>query len=105
MTMAGVASARDGGSDKCFQILWFSFCPPTTDPAPVKAPEIDPASAMAGLTMLAGGLVVFNGRRKIIFKGLRRTHEYPGAPGARLAFAPVGVRAVPPGPTCAALPL
>lgn len=68
MTMAGIASAGDGGSSKCFQILWFSFCPPTTDPAPVKAPEIDPASAMAGLTMLAGGLAVLRGRRRIISK-------------------------------------
>jgi hypothetical protein len=28
-----------------------------------KAPEIDPASAMAGLTMLAGSLAVIRGRR------------------------------------------
>jgi hypothetical protein len=63
MTMAGVASAHDS-SDKCFQILWFTFCPPSSDPKPVKAPEIDPASAMAGLTMLAGGLAVLRGRRK-----------------------------------------
>jgi hypothetical protein len=68
MTMAGIASARDDDSDKCFQILWFSFCPPSTKPEPVKAPEIDPASAMAGLTMLAGGLAVMRGRRRIISK-------------------------------------
>ena len=68
MTMAGVASARDGGSDKCLQILWFSFCPPSSNPSPVKAPEIDPASAMAGLTMLAGGLAVLRGRRRITSK-------------------------------------
>jgi LPXTG-motif cell wall-anchored protein len=30
----------------------------------VPAPEIDPASAMAGLTMLAGGLAVLRGRRR-----------------------------------------
>ena len=29
----------------------------------VNAPEIDPASAMAGLTLLVGGLTVFRGRR------------------------------------------
>ena len=29
----------------------------------VRAPEIDPASAMAGLTLLAGGLVVLRGRK------------------------------------------
>jgi hypothetical protein len=66
MAMAGVASASASGtSDQCFHILWFTFCPPTDHPSPVKAPEIDPASAMAGLTMLAGGLAVLRGRRRI----------------------------------------
>jgi len=68
MAMAGVASASasaSGTSDQCFHILWFTFCPPTDHPSPVKAPEIDPASAMAGLTMLAGGLAVLRGRRRI----------------------------------------
>jgi len=31
---------------------------------PVSAPEIDPASALSGLTMLVGGLAVVRGRRK-----------------------------------------
>jgi hypothetical protein len=31
---------------------------------PTAAPEIDPASAMAGLTLLIGGLAVIRGRRK-----------------------------------------
>jgi hypothetical protein len=38
----------------------------TPQPAPVStqaAPEIDPASAMSALTMLASGLVVLRGRR------------------------------------------
>ena len=68
MTMAGVASASNGGgSQQCFQILpWLPpICFPTSSPSPVKAPEIDPASAMAGLTMLAGGLAVLRGRRRI----------------------------------------
>jgi hypothetical protein len=30
---------------------------------PIAAPEIDPASAFAGLTLLAGGLAVLRGRR------------------------------------------
>ncbi len=64
MTLAGVASASGGNSDKCFQILWFTFCPTGRSEEPVKAPEIDPASAMAGLTLLAGGLAVLRGRRK-----------------------------------------
>jgi hypothetical protein len=65
MTMTGVASASGGNSNNCFQILWFSWCPVPSQPAPLKAPEIDPASAMAGLTMLAGGLAVLRGRRKV----------------------------------------
>lgn len=68
MAIAGVASAdsRGSGSD-CFQILGFTlFCKANPHPGPVSAPEIDPASAMAGLTMLAGGLAVLRGRRKKI---------------------------------------
>lgn len=69
MTMAGIASASNGGgSQQCFQILWFPVCfpsSPSSPSSPVKAPEIDPASAMAGLTMLAGGLAVLRGRRRI----------------------------------------
>jgi len=64
MAMTGVASASGGSSDNCVQILWWSFCSPSYSPTPVQAPEIDPASAMAGLTMLAGGLAVLRGRRK-----------------------------------------
>jgi hypothetical protein len=69
MTMAGVASAADQSSGgQCLQILWFPpvcFGPTPGSPPSVKAPEIDPASAMAGLTMLAGGLAVLRGRRRI----------------------------------------
>lgn len=61
MTMAGVASAKD--SDKCLHLLWFDFCPPSEKQEPVKAPEIDPSSAMAGLTLMLGGLAVLRGRR------------------------------------------
>lgn len=32
-------------------------------PTVVAAPEIDPASAVAGLTLMIGGLLVFRGRR------------------------------------------
>jgi len=31
---------------------------------PISAPEIDPSSAIAGLTVLLGGLAVIRGRRK-----------------------------------------
>ena len=67
MTMAGAASARD--SDKCLHMLWFDFCPPSEKHEPVvKAPEIDPSSAMAGLTLMLGGLAVLRGRRNKITK-------------------------------------
>jgi hypothetical protein len=33
------------------------------NPKVVAAPEIDPASAVAGLTLMIGGLLVFRGRR------------------------------------------
>jgi hypothetical protein len=64
MSIAGIASASERDSS-CITIWGITlWCPPakTTAP-PAKTPEIDPASAMAGLTMLAGGLVVLRGRR------------------------------------------
>ena len=64
MTMAGVASARD--SDKCLHRHWFDSCPPSEKPKSVKAPEIDPSSAMAGLTLMLGRLAVLRGRRSKI---------------------------------------
>ena len=66
LAIAGVASA-DAGSSNCLHIAFLElFCRPGTGSGPVSAPEIDPASAMAGLTMLAGGLAVLRGRRKKI---------------------------------------
>src|ERR1700684_1038423 len=58
MTATSVASAHDS----CLHIFWFEICPPPHS-GPVQAPEIDPASAAAGLTMLLGGLAVLRGRR------------------------------------------
>ena len=63
MTMAGIASASSGG-DGCYWILWWQVCPNPQSPPSTKAPEIDPASAMAGLSLLAGGLAVLRGRRQ-----------------------------------------
>jgi hypothetical protein len=54
--MASVALA--GGDRKPPPPKW---CPPP--PKEMKAPEIDPSSAMAGLTMLLGGLAVVRGHR------------------------------------------
>ena len=61
MTLAGAASASE--SNDCRQILWFTFCHSDKSDTVVRAPEMDPASAMAGLTLLAGGLAVLRGRR------------------------------------------
>jgi len=53
VTFAGTASAEH-----------FKHFPNLKDPKPaVSAPEIDPASALSGLTMLLGGLAVVRGRR------------------------------------------
>jgi hypothetical protein len=73
MTVTGVASASNGNSETCFQLVpWLKpicipFSPPSgrSQPTRTQAPEIDPASAMAGLTMLAGGIAVLRGRRRI----------------------------------------
>jgi hypothetical protein len=75
MTVTGVASAApNGNSEKCFQLVpWLqpvciAFPSGPSQPSRTQAPEIDPASAMAGLTMLAGGIAVLRGRRRIKIK-------------------------------------
>ena len=67
MSMAGVASASGTGT-QCFNIFGIEICLPSFNPTPVRAPEIDPASAMAGLTLLAGSLAVLRGRRSKVSK-------------------------------------
>jgi hypothetical protein len=64
MSIAGIASASARDSS-CITFWGFTlWCPPGhTNAPPAKTPEIDPASAMAGLTLLAGGLAVLRGRR------------------------------------------
>jgi hypothetical protein len=76
MTVTGVASAApSGNSETCFQLVpWLQpICIPAfpsrpSQPTRTQAPEIDPASAMAGLTMLAGGIAILRGRRRIKIK-------------------------------------
>ncbi len=63
ISAAGVASAGTTPAGSCMQVLWMNICPPNSG-QPVQAPEIDPASAMTGLTLLAGGLTVLRGRRR-----------------------------------------
>jgi hypothetical protein len=45
-------------------LLSFSATTAAFAVARVSAPELDPASAMAALTLLGGGLAVLRGRRK-----------------------------------------
>jgi hypothetical protein len=62
MSIAGVAAAAPGKG--CINFIIFEWCPaPPSNPSPLQAPEIDPSSALAGLSLLAGGLAVLRGRR------------------------------------------
>jgi len=73
--VAGVASATPPGVNCHIEyFLGFSWLPHevcNTDPShkhPVAAPEIDAASAVAGLTFMVGGLAMLRGRRSKIAK-------------------------------------
>lgn len=44
-------------------VILFSFAATAVAHAAVRAPELDPASAMAALTLMSGGLAVLRGRR------------------------------------------
>jgi hypothetical protein len=64
-TVAGVASADSDGrickTEYFLGIFPYQVC---TSPKPVvAAPEIDAASAVAGLTLMIGGLAVLRGRK------------------------------------------
>jgi len=58
LTVAGVASAKP---DNC-TTKWYPV-EECVKKHITKAPEIDPASAMAGLTLMVGALAVLRGRR------------------------------------------
>jgi hypothetical protein len=67
MAASAAAVAHDRDEGKCREILWWS-CDDgpkhqDRDDRPTVAPEIDPASALSGLALLAGGLAVLRGRR------------------------------------------
>ncbi|HEX3945971.1 MAG TPA: hypothetical protein VHW69_18000 [Rhizomicrobium sp.] len=68
-TAAGVASATSTSSGvTCTTHYFLGFipyevCTANPKPTPVAAPEIDAASAVAGLTLMLGGLAVLRGRR------------------------------------------
>jgi len=65
--MSGVASAGGTGEVCTTKYLFFGLISYRScthgGGGTVSAPEIDPASAMAGLTLLMGGLAVLRGRR------------------------------------------
>jgi hypothetical protein len=66
VALSGVASANDSCKKDPFWLFWFQDCTPVGHnhgSPPASAPEIDPGSAMAALTMLMGGLAVLRGRR------------------------------------------
>jgi hypothetical protein len=70
-TVAGIASATVSSSDSCtthwfLGIIPYEVCTRTPPPKTVAAPEIDAASAVAGLTLMIGALAVLRGRRSKI---------------------------------------
>jgi hypothetical protein len=67
---AGIASATAVGvtctTHYFLGFIPYEVCTTTVPPKPVKAPEIDAASAVAGLTLAIGALAVLRGRRSKI---------------------------------------
>jgi hypothetical protein len=72
--VAGVASATTPPGVTCtthwfLGIIPYEVCTGTPSSNPLRAPEIDAASAVAGLTLMIGGLAVLRGRgSKIVSK-------------------------------------
>jgi hypothetical protein len=69
-TIAGVASASPPNYICKTEYFWgvipYEVCKVAKPSPPLKAPEIDPGSAAAGLTLLIGGLAVLRSRRNKI---------------------------------------
>jgi len=68
IVLTGVTTVASAAGEKNCEWKWHGFipvheCPTVKTGKVVTAPEIDPASAMSGLTLLLGGLVVLRGRR------------------------------------------
>jgi hypothetical protein len=68
IVLSSIAMAASAKEKETCEWVWHGWLPvlECTKDKPVtvaKAPEIDPASAMGGLTLLLGGLVVLRGRR------------------------------------------
>jgi hypothetical protein len=70
-SVAGIASATVSQGGTCtthwfLGIIPYEVCTTAPKPNPIAAPEIDGASAAAGLTLMIGGLAVLRGRRSKI---------------------------------------
>jgi hypothetical protein len=71
-TAAGIASATVAPVGRTCTTHWilgifpYEVCTTAPPSKPVAAPEIDAASAVAGLTLMIGGLAVLRGRRNKI---------------------------------------
>jgi len=63
MSVAGVASAGPSADTNPLCEIFHIFCPAPVKSEPLKAPEMDPSSAIAAMTLLVGGLAVLRGRR------------------------------------------
>jgi hypothetical protein len=57
--------APPGVPISCFSVSESNSAPGSWDATIARAPEIDPASAASGLTLLLGGVAVLRGRRKL----------------------------------------
>ena len=68
LSLGATTAAHAGGTNPLCTLLPFLCGPSTPTPPshgnPTAAPEIDPASAISGLMLLSGGLVVLRGRRR-----------------------------------------
>jgi hypothetical protein len=69
-TATGIASATPAGvtctTHYLFGVIPYEVCTVVKTPKPTAAPEIDAASAVAGLTLMIGALAVLRGRRSKI---------------------------------------
>ena len=70
-SLAGIASATAPRDVSCttryfWGLIPYEVCTVDRQTKPLAAPEIDAASAVAGLTLMIGGLAVLRGRRSKI---------------------------------------
>ena len=71
-TIATAAAAKSGETCKTewlFGFIPIEHCVKSGPPTTVVAPEIDSSSAIAGLTLMLGGLAILSSRRKKNIEG------------------------------------